>query len=147
MGQLLIVDNEPESIVIRGQWLKEDGYKVFTVTTLSGAWDYINDYREDNNGELPQILLDIMMPTIDDLDWLSEYEQDNTKITAPTAGLEFAEKLKKTYPKIVVCWHSVRHKTELAVAKKTEKLGFGIIQKDLQNRTEFLKEINKVFNK
>jgi CheY-like chemotaxis protein len=142
---ILLVDNEQDSVETRAKWLGEEGYSVFSVTTLSGAWEYIKDYLEERKA-LPLILLDIMMPTIDDLEWLSEYDDElRARITAPTAGLEFADKLNKTYPDIKVAWHSVRHKTEPVVAKKITALGFNIIQKDLQNRTEFINEIRKVF--
>jgi len=142
---ILLVDNEQDSVETRLKWLEEGGYSPIPVTTLSGAWACIEDFQNENSGLLPLILLDIMMPTIGDLDWLTDYEKDNTKITAPTAGLEFAEKLKKTYPNIKVAWHSVRHKDELAVAQKIKELGFGLIQKDLQNKVEFLKEVNEAF--
>lgn len=143
---ILLVDNEQDSVETRLKWLLEGGYKPIPVTTLSGAWRYIEDFKEENGGKLPLILLDIMMPTIDDLDWLAEYERELFPITAPTAGLVFAEKLKATYPTIKIAWHSVRHRDEVAVAQQINKLKFGIVQKDLQNKTEFLKEINAVFN-
>ena len=142
---ILLVDNEQDSVDTRLKWLDEAGYTATPITTLSGAWACIEDYKDENNGKLPLVLLDIMMPTIGDLDWLSDYEKEKLKITAPTAGLVFAEKLKETYSDIKIAWHSVRHSDEIAVAEKIKKLGFGLVQKDLQNQTEFLKEIKEVF--
>lgn len=142
---ILLVDNEQDSVDTRLKWLDEAGYTATPITTLSGAWTCIEDYKDENNGKLPLVLLDIMMPTIGDLDWLSDYEEEKLKITAPTAGLVFAEKLKETYSDIKIAWHSVRHSDEVAVAEKIKKLGFGLVQKDLQNKTEFLNEIKEVF--
>ena len=142
---LLLVDNEQDSIETRLKWLSEEGYSAVPVATLSGAWEFIKDFHKEHEEKLPLILLDIMMPTIDDLDWLPEYERKSLKITAPTAGLVFAEKLKETYPEIKIAWHSVRHRDEVAVDQQIKKLGFSLIQKDLQNKTEFIKEIKAVF--
>lgn len=142
---ILLVDNEQDSVDTRLKWLDEAGYTATPITTLSGAWTCIEDYKDENNGKLPLVLLDIMMPTIGDLDWLSDYEEEKLKITAPTAGLVFAEKLQETYSDIKIAWHSVRHSDEVAVAEKIKKLGFGLVQKDLQNKTEFLNEIKEVF--
>lgn len=142
---ILLVDNEQDSVDTRLKWLDEAGYTATPITTLSGAWACIEDYKDENNGKLPLVLLDIMMPTIGDLDWLSDYEEEKLKITAPTAGLVFAEKLQETYSDIKIAWHSVRHSDEVAVAEKIKKLGFGLVQKDLQNKTEFLNEIKEVF--
>ncbi len=142
---ILLVDNEQDSVDTRLKWLDEAGYSAIPITTLSGAWACIEDYKQEHNGKLPLVLLDIMMPTIGDLDWLSDYEEEKLKITAPTAGLVFAEKLQETYSDIKIAWHSVRHSDEVAVAEKIKKLGFGLVQKDLQNKTEFLNEIKEVF--
>ena len=142
---ILLVDNEQDTVDTRLKWLEEAGYTAIPITTLSGAWECIEDYTNEHEGKLPLILLDIMMPTIGDLDWLSDYERERLKITAPTAGLVFAEKLQETFSDIKIAWHSVRHGDEVAVAEKIKKLGFGLIQKDLQNKTEFLNEIEAVF--
>lgn len=143
---ILMVDNEPDMVEIRMKWLQEDGYRSYIVTTLSGAWEFIEDYVADNDGMLPLVLLDIMMPIFDDLDWVSSgYERDNMEITAPTAGLVFAEKLQEVYPDIKISWHSVREGSEVAVTKQIKKLGFAIVQKDLQGKTEFLKEIKVAY--
>lgn len=142
--QLLIIDNEPDQVEIREQWLKEANYDVHGVATLSGAWSYI-EYLTEKNKKTPLILLDIMMPISDDLDWLEDYEKDQYQVSAPTAGLSFAIKLKKVYPEIQLAWHSVRGKTEPPVKKQCERLGFSVVQKDLQNRTEFLNEIKEAF--
>jgi len=86
---ILLVENEQESVEIRLKWLREGGYNPFPLPTLSGAWQYIIDYKEDHSDKLPLVLLDIMMPTIGDLDWLTDYEKANTKIRSlSSSGIE-----------------------------------------------------------
>lgn len=143
--QILLVDNEPDTISSRRNWLIEDGYDVEMVTTLSGAWQYITDFAEEHDGKLPLVLLDIMMPTIGDADFFSEHEKHKFKLSAPTAGLAFAEKLQGKYSKIKILWHSVRHESEPVVAERIKKLKYKIVQKDLQNRTQFLQEVKEGF--
>jgi len=141
--ELLLVDNEPDQIEIRHKWLEESNYKVSIATTLYGAWCFIEAYHQEHEGKSPLVLLDIMMPITNDLDWLESSEVE--KISSPIAGLVFAEKLQKKYPDILVAWHSVRDQLEPPVKDYVDMLGFKIIQKDLQSRTEFIKEVNECF--
>lgn len=143
---ILMIDDDSTYLETRKEWLEEAGYEVYFTHTLEGGFEYIEDYYNENK-TTPLILLDIMMPTIDDLGWLSIVEQDsNPLVFAPTIGLLFAQKLKYKYPDIKIIWHSVRHKTEAHVKTMAEKLKFVVIEKTLQNSNEFIIQIEKGFN-
>lgn len=143
---ILMIDDDPSYLETRKEWLEEAGYEVTFISSLEGGFEHIEDHYAENQ-TTPWILLDIMMPTIDDIGWLSTLEQNNNELVfAPTIGLLFAQKLKRKYPNIKIVWHSVRHKTEIPVKKMAKKLNFPVIEKSLQNKNDFIKQINKGFN-
>jgi CheY-like chemotaxis protein len=143
---ILMIDDDSSYLETRKKWLEEVGYEVSFISSLEGGFEYIEDYYADTQ-TTPWVLLDIMMPTIDDIGWLSVTEQSNDPLVfAPTIGLLFAKKLKDKYPNIRICWHSVRYEKEPQVKKMSDKLKFTAIQKSLQNKDEFIQQVKKGFN-
>jgi len=143
---ILMIDDDPSYLETRKEWLEEAGYEVTFISSLEGGFEHIKDYYTETQ-TTPWVLLDIMMPTIDDIGWLSISEQNNNELVfAPTIGLLFAKKLKHQYPDIKIAWHSVRHKTEARVKEMASELNFAVIEKNLQNPSTFIQQIKKGFN-
>lgn len=138
---ILIIDDQiddPDFIEPRVEWLEEAGYNVIKSKTLSNAWKMIVEHVQNSNRKL-FILLDIMMPTHNDREWLLETKE----IAATDAGLHFCERVQARFPDVKISFHSVRNQDEPDIKKAIEKFDVPLIEKGIQEEDGFIKEVRE----
>jgi len=68
-SKILVVDDEPDVVILLGQFLAREGFKVYTAHTGMQAIEKVKEYTID------LALLDIAMPTMDGIATLKEIKK------------------------------------------------------------------------
>ncbi|MFN3967177.1 MAG: response regulator [Endomicrobiia bacterium] len=68
-GKILIVDDEPDLVLILGDFLSKEGFKVYTAHTGEQAIEKIR------NNPIDLVLLDIAMPVMDGIEILKQIKK------------------------------------------------------------------------
>ncbi|OIO72615.1 MAG: hypothetical protein AUJ85_09925 [Elusimicrobia bacterium CG1_02_37_114] len=73
-SQILVVDDEPDVVLILSEFLRKEGFKVYTAHNGQQAIDKIKEFPID------LVLLDLAMPQMDGIQVLKELKKINPRI-------------------------------------------------------------------
>ncbi|OGS22764.1 MAG: hypothetical protein A2252_10590 [Elusimicrobia bacterium RIFOXYA2_FULL_39_19] len=66
---ILVIDDEPDIVIVLGQYLAKEGFKVFTAHTGKQGIEKIKE------NEIDMVLLDIAMPVMDGIETLKNIKE------------------------------------------------------------------------
>jgi DNA-binding response OmpR family regulator len=90
--KILVVDDEPDVLLIVKTGMQAEGYDVVTATNGQDALTVVKDEKPD------AIILDVMMPIMDGFETLAHLKEDDTTCTIPVimlTGLSERAKIQK----------------------------------------------------
>jgi len=91
-GKILVVDDEPDLVIILSNFLSKEGFKVYTAHTGQQAIEKIK------NNPIDLVLLDIAMPVMDGIETLKQIKKIKPEVNViMITGYRDAEKVVQAF--------------------------------------------------